>query len=76
MKEQFDQRLVGFLHHRIEPFTIDDLLEFLDAPLNRQNRETLSGYLLYHQFAYVNLSADGRSEYWITRAGMFSGKKP
>lgn len=75
MKDQFDQRLMAFLHKRIEPFTIDTILEFLETPLNSQNREALSGYLLYNQFAYVNLSDDGRGEYWITRAGLFTGKK-
>lgn len=73
MKEHFDQRLMEFLYRRIEPFTIDELLAFLGASGNQQTRESLSGYLLYNQFAYVNLSADGYSEYWITRAGLFTG---
>ncbi len=64
---------MDFLYQRIEPFTIDELLAFLGSSGTRQSRESLSGYLLYNQFAYVNLSADGYSEYWITRAGLFTG---
>lgn len=73
MKEPFDQRLMEFLYRRIEPFTIDELFAFLGTSGNQQSRESLSGYLLYNQFAYVNLSSDGYSEYWITRAGLFTG---
>lgn len=73
MKDHIDQRLMEFLYDRTEPFTIDELFAFLGAPGNKQSRESLSGYLLYHQFAYVNVSDDGYSEYWITRAGLFTG---
>lgn len=72
MKEQTDQRLTEFLYHRVKPFTIAELLDFLAEPNNQQSRESFSGYMLYNQLAYVSPSPDGKSEAWITRAGLFT----
>lgn len=72
MKDHIDEQLAVFLYHRLEPFTIDELLEFLETPDSIYSRESLAGYLLYNQLAYVNVSIEGHKESWITRAGMFT----
>lgn len=72
MKEYTDLRLTEFLYHRVEPFTMDELLKYLSVPNNSEFRENFSSYMLYNQLAYVNPSADGKTEFWITRAGLFT----
>ncbi|HHU36010.1 MAG TPA: hypothetical protein GXZ47_02150 [Treponema sp.] len=75
MKENTDRLLTDFLYHRVEPFTMAELLKFLSEPNDPESRENLSSYMLYNQLAYVNPSADGKKESWITRAGLFANSQ-
>lgn len=63
-----------FLESRLEPFSIDGLLEFLDESVNAVAVEDLAGFLIFNQLAYLNPAIGSKDGLWLTRAGLFTGK--
>ena len=74
MREHTEDKLTQFLQTSLEPFTIKGLLEYLGEPSGHVAREELADYLSFNQLAYLNPTCDVDEEYWISRAGVFTGK--
>lgn len=74
MKENVEDTLMDFLQTRLEAFSITSLLEYLGESVNANSIEELASFLAFNQLAYMNPTIEGEDDYWVTRAGLFTGK--
>ena len=75
MNEYLEDKLMRFLRTALKPFSILNLLDYLEEPQSRFNIEEYSSYLIYNQLAYLYPETENEKDVWISRAALFTGKK-